>query len=167
MQDGSGSDDDDIGTHQRRGRASRLAVEEENDEGAEGSSEPRSEASPTAPRSPAVSCEGPCQAAAADTGAVHDEALRLGQEMADAAQGGRTDDVLALLARRATVDVLDTGYNRWTALMWAGWWGNNAMARALLEAGANPALRDSKGCSAYDVAVHEAESILIPNPFPE
>jgi len=84
-----------------------------------------------------------------------DEALRLGAEMADAAQGGRTDDVLALLTRRATVDVLDSGYNRWTALMWAGWWGNNKMARALLEAGANPALRDSKGCSAYDVAIHE------------
>ena len=148
------SDEEDIGSpKKKRGKARRCVIDDE-----ENSTE--ASLSVSSNRSPPMSTEGPCEEAeeAAETGETgfeHDEAMRLGGEMADAAAGGRCDAVLALLSRRAAVDVVDGGYNKWTALMWAGWWGNNSMARALLQAGANPALRDSKGCSAYDVAIHE------------
>ena len=146
------SDEEDIPCRARRSPA-RVVMLDEDAEEEEVDKDRRSS-------SPPMSCEGPIEVASGEScdmvGVMLDDAaLKLGTEMADAAQGNQSAQVLELLSRGAMVDVVDTGYNKWTALMWAGWWGNTTVAKALLEAGANPALKDSKGCTAYDMAVHE------------
>jgi hypothetical protein len=82
--------------------------------------------------------------------------------MTYAAGEGRTDIVVLLLGRG--VDPNTVYHNDLTALMWAAGYGKTATAKALLDAGANPALKDNRGKTALDIAreqKHEETAALL------
>ncbi|MES2126310.1 MAG: ankyrin repeat domain-containing protein [Pseudomonadota bacterium] len=68
-----------------------------------------------------------------------------------AAVGGDPDIVIMLLARKAAIDA--TAPARMTALMLAAREGQEEAVAVLLKAGANPALKNGEGFTAYDIAV--------------
>jgi ankyrin repeat protein len=67
-----------------------------------------------------------------------------------AATGGRVEIILLLLDENAYIDAESP--NKSTPLMMAAMYGSTAAVRALLEAGADPTLRNELGLSAVDFA---------------
>ncbi|MCA0318754.1 MAG: ankyrin repeat domain-containing protein [Proteobacteria bacterium] len=69
----------------------------------------------------------------------------------NAARAGDTRTASQLLKHGANPDLATTRF-RWTALMWASRYQRTGLLKQLLDAGADPALRDLKERSAADIA---------------
>lgn len=79
-----------------------------------------------------------------------------------AAISGHLDVVKTLVTLHASLDLQD-GVNGWTALMQATFYGHKAIAKYLLDKGANPCIAAFNNCTALDLAslVEETDTQLL------
>ena len=77
-----------------------------------------------------------------------------------AASGPFPQTVKLLVERGSELDAVD-GFEGWTALMFAAGEGNEEVCKVLLEAGADPGLKDSDGDTALDHAKANQQKAVI------
>lgn len=86
---------------------------------------------------------------------AEEEATALGLQLLDAGKEGDSQlaAVQSLIKSGANINIQDPNFSN-TPLIWAAYNNDTAIFEALLQAGANPHIKNSKGRTVYDFAKH-------------